>query len=177
MDTPYIIVIAGPNGAGKSTFAKWFLADLPDCAGIVDPDAIARDLNITDEAQRNLAAGRIALDTIDANIRNGISFAIETTLSGKTLALRLESAQRAGFSVKIAVLWVPSVRLTSERVRVRVSEGGHGIPEEIQFRRFERTYINFFDIYESRCHEWSLFYAIPRPPREIARGSGGFSEE
>jgi len=177
MDTPYIIVIAGPKGVGKSTFAKWFLTDLQDCAGIVDPDAIARELNITDEAQRNIAAGRIALDTIDTNIRMRRSFAIETTLSGKTLAAYLEAAKTAGYVIKIAILWVPSVRLASERVRVRVADGGHDIPEEIQFRRFERTYINFFDLYESRCHEWKRFYAIPRPPREIARGSGGFSEE
>jgi predicted ABC-type ATPase len=75
MDTPYIIVIAGPNGVGKSTFAKWFLADLPDCAGIVDPDAIARELMELPEQQRNIVAGRLALERIDSLITERVSFA------------------------------------------------------------------------------------------------------
>ena len=177
MYTPYIIVITGPNGVGKSTFAKWYLRQRPACKMIVDPDAIAKESNIPEEAQRNIAAGRIALETIDANIRNGISFAIETTLSGKTLARRLELARDHGYRIVIIMLWVPTVHLTMERVRERVANGGHNIPEADQFRRFERTYINFFELYESRCHEWSLHYAVSHRPREIATRRGGFSEE
>ncbi|MBU3680021.1 MAG: hypothetical protein FGM32_10515 [Candidatus Kapabacteria bacterium] len=57
MTPPYIILVAGPNGVGKSTFAKWYLQRHPDCSVIVDPDAIAKQLPIADEAQRNIAAG------------------------------------------------------------------------------------------------------------------------
>lgn len=177
MDTPFIIVIAGPNGVGKSTFARWYLEQHPSCAGIVDPDAIARELHIDNTGERNVAAGRIALATIELYIKQGLSFAIESTLSGKTLAARLDSAASLGYNVRICVLWVPSIDVTVMRVKERVASGGHDIPEADQFRRFERTYINFFEFYESRCHEWSLFYAVPRPPREIARGSGGFIEK
>ncbi|MBU3680017.1 MAG: Zeta toxin family protein [Candidatus Kapabacteria bacterium] len=177
MTPPYIILVAGPNGVGKSTFAKWYLQRHPDCSVIVDPDAIARELGDAPELERNITAGRKAVMLIEQLIEQRRSFAIETTLSGKTLSHKLEFAQAAGYTIAIIVLWIPSVRLSAERVRSRVAGGGHDIPEDIQIRRFERTYINFFELYESRCHEWSLYYAVDRKPREIASGRGGFSKK
>ena len=177
VNTPFIIIIAGPNGAGKSTLAKWYLKDVPDCAMIVDPDAIARELVHVPESERHIAAGRMAIEIIVELMTRRASFAIETTLSGKTLAAHLETANRLGYAVRICMLWVPSVDLTITRVQERAAAGGHDIPVADQIRRFGRTYINFFELYESRCHEWSVFIAISRPPREIATGSGGFASE
>lgn len=175
MDTPYIIVIAGPNGVGKSTFAKWYLRQRPACKMIVDPDAIAKELNIPDEAQRSIAAGRIALETIDANVRTRVSFAIESTLSGKTLAAKLEQAHNAGYSIEICLLQIPSVEISTQRVVERVNAGGHNIPADAQLRRFERSYRNFHDIYIEVCHEWSIYDADINPPELKSTGRGGFS--
>jgi predicted ABC-type ATPase len=175
MDTPYIIVIAGPNGVGKSTFAQWYLADLPDCAGIVDSDAIARELLHLPEQQRSLAAGRIALQRIDDSISERMSFAIETTLSGKTLATKLLDAEAAGYLVVCCLLLVPSVAVTIHRVSLRVDLGVHNIPLEDQLRRFERSYRNFHELYIEVCHEWTLYDAEQTPPRITQRGNGGFS--
>jgi len=175
MDTPYIIIIAGPNGVGKSTFAKWYLADLPDCAGIVDPDAIARELHHLPQQQRNLAAGRIALQRIDDLISERMSFAIETTLSGKTLAAKLVHAEAAGYHVVFCLLQVSSVAITIQRVSLRVDLGGHDIPLADQLRRFDRSYRNFHELYIEVCHVWTLYDAEQHPPRVKQRGNGGFS--
>jgi predicted ABC-type ATPase len=175
MDTPYIIVIAGPNGVGKSTFARWYLRQRPACKMIVDPDAIAKELNIPDEAQRNIAAGRIALETIDANICIRISFAIETTLSGKTLADKLEQARQAGYSIEICLLLIPSVEISAQRVVKRVRTGGHNIPADAQLRRFERSYRNFHKKYIEVCHVWNVYDATVDPPEHKGRGRGGFA--
>lgn len=174
MDKPFIIVIAGPNGVGKSTFAKWYLEQHPGCEGIVDPDAIARGLEIADVGERNVTAGRIALKTIDMMISEGRSFAIETTLSGKTLATRLNGAFTQGFTIVICLLKIPSLSISSQRVAQRVATGGHDIPITEQQRRFERTYRNFHEQYIKVCHEWNIYDAKFYPPRIFESGTGGF---
>lgn len=177
MTPPYIIVIAGPNGVGKSTFAKWYLLTYPDCEGIVDPDAIARGLDIPSESERAIRAGRFALECIDRNIKEGKSFAIETTLSGKTLSRTLKQAKRSGYYVAIVLLQVVSRDVTSTRIEQRVKEGGHNIPEVDQVRRFDRCYTNFYEIYQGTCHEWTIYDARSQRARKIQSGRGGFSDE
>ena len=46
--------------------------------------------------------------------------------------------------------------LAIERVRTRVNEGGHDIPEEVIKRRFRGGLVNFFNLYQSTVNEWIL---------------------
>ena len=177
MSSPYIIVIAGPNGVGKSTFSRWYIKSLHSCEMVIDPDTIARELTEVPMAERNIRAGRLAIQLIDSLTARRCSFAIESTLSGTTLALRLRSAAQIGYHVVIIMLWVPSVYVSSRRVAARVVTGGHDIPLDDQIRRFERSYTNFFTIYRGVCHEWSIVDGFARPPEEIANGRGGFAPE
>jgi predicted ABC-type ATPase len=177
MNTPFLPVVAGPNGVGKSTFAEWYLQLYPDCIMIVDPDAIARELHYVRDEERQIKAARIAIERINLLIEQRISFAIETTMSGRTLASNLHRARSEGYYIAIVLLWVPSVRITAERVEMRVASGGHDIPLMDQLRRFDRSYINFFSLYQGLCHEWRLFNGIPQPAEEIASGSGGFAQD
>jgi len=177
MNAPYIIVIAGPNGVGKSTFARWYLKRLPDCEMIVDPDAIARELTDIPTSERNVLAGRLALGLFESLTARQSSFAIESTLSGKSLACRLHMAAIIGYHIVIIMLWVPAVHVSSGRVAARVATGGHDIPLDDQIRRFERSYTNFFTIYRGVCHEWSLVDGFARPPEEITNGRGGLVAE
>lgn len=43
--------------------------------------------------------------------------------------------------------WLQSVELARERVRLRVSEGGHNIEPEVIERRYYKGIKNLFDIY------------------------------
>jgi len=172
---PFIIVIGGPNGVGKSTFAAWYLAGYPECVGIVDPDAIRRDLHHIPAAQRDIAAARIALDRIDTLISSRQSFAIETTLSGVTLAHRLKRAEQTGYTIVLCMLAVGSVALTMQRVLLRSLMGGHTIPIDDQLRLFNRSHRNFRTHYIEVCHEWTLYDAEQRPPKLIEQGNGGFT--
>jgi predicted ABC-type ATPase len=54
-------------------------------------------------------------------------------------------------------LWVPSVRLALTRVRARVLEGGHDVPETVVRRRFDRSIRNFLHRYRSLGDSWTLF--------------------
>lgn len=175
MQKPFIIVIGGPNGVGKSTFARWYLEGYPECAGIIDPDAIRRDLHDVPEPQRNIAAGRLALHHIDTLITSRKSFAIESTLSGVTLVRRLADARRSGYTILLCVLLVRSVDVTMARVYLRFIMGGHMIAIADQQRRFDRSYRNFRSYYIEVCHEWTLYDAEQHPPKLIEQGCGGFA--
>lgn len=44
-----------------------------------------------------------------------------------------------------------------ERVKLRVAQGGHNIPDEDIRRRFERSWINFQRIYKHLADSWIVF--------------------
>ncbi len=85
MTTPKkIVIIAGPNGAGKTTFAREFLPDEGDCPAFVNADLIAAGISPFQPEAAAFRAGRLMLQEITRNASHGISFALETTLSGLT---------------------------------------------------------------------------------------------
>lgn len=176
MRHPYIIVIAGPNGVGKSTFARWYLEFYPECSEIVDPDAIARTIMGLPEREQQLQAGKTAIRRIEQLIVERTSFAIESTLLGRTLALRLRLASDTGYYIAICFIWVGSVTTTMQRVNQRVREGGHNISTEDQSRRFDRSFDNFQTIYKEVCHEWHIYRGLEEPPEKVAAGSGDLAE-
>ena len=52
-----------------------------------------------------------------------------------------------GYRIHMHYLWIPDYRLAIERIKGRVREGGHNIPDSIIKRRFEKTLKNLFHIY------------------------------
>ncbi len=130
---PQIIIIAGPNGAGKTSFANKHF-DKPR-AGFVylNADEIARDLtaNGLSEAQRNVRAGREMLRRFDALAAARASFMFETTLASLTYARKIPQWRQRGYVVALIYLRLANVAMSIERVRRRVAQGGHGIPETV----------------------------------------------
>lgn len=75
------------------------------------------------------------------------SFAFETTLSTRSYKQKIEEAKQNGFTITLLFFWLQSVELAKERVRIRVSEGGHNIESEVIERRYIKGIKNLFDIY------------------------------
>lgn len=89
--------------------------------------------------------------------RNRQSFALETTLSSRTYAPRIERWQKAGYHVVLHFIEVPSPDYAIQRVARRVAAGGHGIPDGDVRRRFQRGRHLFFALYQSlvsECFHW-----------------------
>ena len=165
-----ILIIAGPNGAGKTTFATEFLPNEGDCPTFVNADMIAAGLNPFQPERSAVAAGRIMLRMIDEYVQRGESFAFETTLSGRGYARLIPSWQAQGYSVRLYFLRLPSADMAVARVRNRVIEGGHNIPEDVIRRRFDAGWRNFRQIYRDMVDEWALYDASGSFPRVIEEG-------
>ena len=138
---PVFTVIGGPNGAGKSTYMDRLAASGYSLGEVVNPDVIAAALPEPD-ATRDARAGRETLHRTRALIADGQTFSRETTLSGSEILRTMQAAKDAGFIVNLFVVGVDSLQTSQRRVEQRVKEGGHGIPEQVQARRFDRSFDN-----------------------------------
>ena len=165
-----IVIIAGPNGAGKTTFAREFLPNEAGCPLFVNADLIAEGLSPFSPEQAAFRAGRLLIEEISRHVIHGESFAFETTLSGRTYAKMIPDWQRLGYKVKLVFLYLPDVEIAIERVRYRVQQGGHNVPERIIRRRYEKGWNNFHKIYKKLVDAWVLFDNSGRTPRLIDEG-------
>lgn len=154
---PRCIVIAGPNGAGKTTFARDFLPKEAGVLHFVNADLIASGLSPLDPKTMAVAAGRLVLAEIDRLVREKRSFAFESTLSGVAYEARLRRMKRSGYRVEIVYLKLASVRLSLSRIRVRVKQGGHGVPRADALRRYGRSWKNFEEVYRPLADHWSVY--------------------
>ena len=75
-------------------------------------------------------------------ITERLDFAFETTLGGNTIPRLLETAYEAGLAVRIWYAGLDGPELHIARVRARVREGGHDIPEPKIRERYERSRTN-----------------------------------
>jgi len=168
-----LYIIAGPNGAGKTTFARKFLPDYVKCLEFVNVDLIASGLSPFDPERAALKAGRIMLEQIHSLAERGVDFGFETTLSGKTYVKVLQEVNKRGYLIHIFFLWISDVELALERIRLRVRNGGHHIPEDVVRRRFIRSLPNFLRIYKPLADSWVIFDNSGDVPKMIAIEESG----
>ena len=142
MARPRILVLAGVNGAGKSSIG----GDMLHQAGIpwFNPDTFTRELVAATGsplADANAAAWQEGLRRLNAAIAHGEDYAFETTLGGNTIAARLGDASES-HDVLMWFCGLDSPEHHMARVRLRVSHGGHDIPEAKIRERYRTSIAN-----------------------------------
>jgi len=110
------------------------------------------------------------LGMIDTYVSRGESFAFETTLSGRGYARMIPSWQARGYRVRLYFLRLPTPEMALARVRNRVAEGGHDVPEEVVRRRFEPGWRNFREVYMELVDEWVIYDTSGSVPVVIEGG-------
>jgi predicted ABC-type ATPase len=118
-------------------------------------------------------AGRLMLEQIHSLTERGLDFGFETTLSGKTYVKLLQEMKRRGYFIHIFFLWITDVELALERIKLRVRNGGHHIPEAIVRRRFGRSLPNFLRFYKPLADSWTIFDNSSDVPQMIAFEESG----
>lgn len=171
MKTLYIL--AGCNGAGKTTAAYALLPNLLDCREFVNADEIARGLSPFQPETVSVPAGRLMLTRLRELLAAGETFALETTLATRHYLAFIREAQAQGYMVHLLFFWLSSVEAAVERVRVRVLEGGHNIPEDVIRRRYELGLRYFFGRYQNAVESWTFVDSTERLGRVIAQGGMG----
>lgn len=166
--SPSVYIIAGPNGAGKTTFAREFFPNYADCRNFINADLIARGVSPFLPEAVAFRAGRLMLEEIELHARRGESFGFETTLSGRSYLSLIRRLKKRRYEVHFFFLWVPTVYLALMRVRARVLEGGHDVPEAVVRRRFDRSIRNFLQHYRPLGDSWMLFDNAAATPAVIA---------
>jgi predicted ABC-type ATPase len=165
-----LYIIAGPNGVGKTTFATKFLPKYADCRNFINADLIAQGMSPFSPEAATIRAGRLVLSEIAFFARQRVSFAFETTLSGRSYLKWIRQLRKWGYKVHFFFLWVDTVEVASARVKERVLKGGHDVPQPVLHRRYGRSIRNFFADYRALADSWYLFDNTGTKPEVIAVG-------
>ena len=171
-DPAWFWLIAGPNGVGKTTYALRHLRAAIGSIHFVNLDEIARGLSPLEPRAADRSAARVALMRARELIRARRTFAMETTLAGRSHLGLVGEAEARGLRFGLLYFALPSVELCLERIRRRVTEGGHDVPEADVRRRFARSFGNL-ETYRGRAAEWRIFDNRGARPRAMADGVFG----
>ncbi len=167
---PNLYIIAGCNGAGKTTASYTVLPEILHCKEFVNADEIAKGLSPFQPDKVSIQAGRIMLQRIAELINQKEDFAFETTLTTLSYQNTIQSAREKGYTVTLIFFWLNDVNLAIARVKARVAEGGHNIPEDIIKRRYKKDLSNLVDIFIELCHHWAVINNSDKEHTLIAEG-------
>lgn len=170
---PNLYIIAGCNGAGKTTASFTVLPEILDCKEFINADEIAKGLSPFQPEKVAIQSGRIMLKRIDELLTSKADFAFETTLSSKSYVNTVKEAQENGYNVTLIYFWLNSVDLAKERVKVRVTEGGHNIPTEVIERRYKLGLENLFKLFIPIVDSWIIFDNSSNDSNLISEGGSG----
>ena len=113
--------------------------DLADRGLLLDADEIARALDPENPKRMAIAAGRALHKTIGLRLHYKDSFAVETTLSGKSSLGLIRSAKTEGYEIHVIFVALDSPERCIERIRTRALQGGHFVPDADVRRRYRRS--------------------------------------
>lgn len=167
-----LYIIAGCNGAGKTTASFTMLPEMLKCREFVNADEIAAGLSPFNPEGVAIQAGRLMIDRIIHLLKEGESFAFETTLATRSYVKLIQQAQRRGYFVTLIFFMLNTPEQAVKRVERRVSMGGHNIPVDVIHRRYEAGLQNLFQLYMPVCNYWTLYDNSDCPAVKLASGCG-----
>ncbi len=168
-----LYIIAGCNGAGKTTASFTVLPEMLNCREFVNADEIAAGLSPFNPEGCAIQAGRLMIDRIIHLLKEGETFAFETTLSTRSYVKLIQQAQKRGYFVTLLFFSLSTPEQAVKRVAKRVSQGGHNIPTDVIYRRYRSGLTNLFSLYTPVVDYWALYDNSTCPASKIASGMKG----
>lgn len=168
-DRPELFIVGGPNGAGKTTLSRELIRE----RGLLylGADEVAAQEGLGSTGADAVRAGRLFLERIDEAIRERQSVLVESTLSGLGTSRMIRRFRAVGYGIAVALVFIDSADECVMRIRGRVAQGGHHVPDEDVRRRFGRSLRNFWNRYRHEADAWWLYYNGERQLVEVARGT------
>ena len=149
-------LFAGVNGAGKTSIYKSVFFNEKYIGKRINTDEMVARIGSWQDSNLQIKAGREAVKMIDYYIKNDLSFHQETTLSGKTIIKNINKAKEKGFCVVMNYIGLENFEIAKERVKFRVSKGGHGIPDEVIEKRYVESLLNLNNVIKI-CDEVNIY--------------------
>lgn len=132
-DRPAFWIVAGPNGSGKSSlYGNTEIEAFDQSVWIINPDLLTRRIEDVERlplAKANLEAVVRIEAWLEASIRAHQTVGVETVLSTDKYRRLVNEAKRRQFEFRLIFVMLISPDLNVQRVRMRVMEGGHDVPE------------------------------------------------
>ena len=169
-DRLHLYIIAGCNGAGKTTASFTVLPEMLKCREFVNADEIAKGLSPFNPEGVAIQAGRLMIDRMIHLLKEGETFAFETTLATRSYVNLIQRSQKRGYFVTLLFFSLSTPEQAVARVAKRVSQGGHNIPTNVIMRRYDAGLQNFFQLYTPIVDFWTLYDNSNIPGEKIAFG-------
>ena len=137
------MIIAGPNGSGKSSTYQGSNVETDDrSVWIINPDLLTariRDVEGLDFRTANLQAVERIEAWLEASIDAHQTIGVETVLSTGKYRRLVARAKARGYEFRFMYVLLDTPARNVERVAMRVSKGGHDVPEEKILARHARS--------------------------------------
>ena len=135
-------LFAGVNGVGKTTLFNAINGDMKKSVRI-NSDEIVREIGKWNSEIDQVKAAKIAIGLRNECMEKGNSFNEETTLTGKTILKLIDKVREKNYKLHLFYVGVGSPDISKERIKKRVADGGHHIPDEVVDKRYKESLKNF----------------------------------
>lgn len=142
---PLAVFLIGANGSGKSTLRNYL--NLTDIQMNIDPDVLNRIFKNRYPINYPIESARQALIMYKQGINSGLNICIESTLAGRGTTERIIQAKKHGYYTIAYFVGLNNVELNLKRIKTRVAEGGHYIPEASVRKRYVTSIDNTIKIH------------------------------
>jgi predicted ABC-type ATPase len=138
-----LVLVAGPNGSGKTTIAETYIQSRFPLWPKINADRLLLALEQANALQADPLPVLQAAQMVDitakclAVLRE--PFVLETVLSSDKYKELVSVARRAGLIFRLVFVTTQSPHVNVERVRQRVLNGGHDVPEDKIRARWQRS--------------------------------------
>ena len=79
-------------------------------------------------------------------------------MAGRSYINLLKKLRQQDWQIVLFFLWIPDADFSKDRVRQRVRDGGHDIPDEAIYRRYPRIMYNLINVYLPLFDKVSCYY-------------------
>ena len=163
---PLLHILAGPNGAGKTTFYDNAIQEgfIDAALPFVNVDLITRnELGAAYNEENFIKAELIYRHRVAELINSGSAFMIESNLAREADYEWIDNMKRRGYEIILYFLCTEDVEENVARVKKRVREGGHDVPEHIVKDRYKMAIIYL----RTRLHLFKETYLLDNTERTV----------
>jgi predicted ABC-type ATPase len=175
-ERPTLWIVAGPNGSGKSSlYGNTEIAALDQSVWIINPDQLTRriqDIEGLSLREANIEAVTRIEAWLEASIRAHQTVGVETVLSTDKYRRLVVAAKKRRFEIRLIFVMLAEPELNVQRVRLRVSKGGHDVPTD---KIKERWYKSIAQLpwFLAQADQAAIFDNSGSVPRLIGKKAGG----